>query len=100
MKTLQIFLRRSKATILFSAFILSSIFLVSATIAPSSGVVRLIVREEQCVACGLCQTLAPDCFFLDENGKAQVLVGWEYYSYQYVDALISCPADAIVLDYY
>lgn len=102
MKTLQIFLRKSKATIFFSVLILLSAFLISATVAPtpsSSGVLRLIVLESSCVACGACEAVAPECFIVYDD-VANVIVGWENYPDQYMNALDVCPEAAIYLDFY
>lgn len=100
MKTLQIFLKKSKATVLFSAVILLSAFLISATVAPSmTAVDRLIVYEPDCTGCGLCEAIAPNCLIV-VDGKANVLVGWESYEEDYWLAIESCPMGAISLQNY
>lgn len=33
---------------------------------------KLKVDAEKCIGCGLCVSIAKDCFKLDDNGKAEV----------------------------
>mgnify|MGYP000972771537 CR=1 FL=1 len=100
MKTLQTFLRKSKAIVLFGVVILVSTFLLSAKAAQTSlGDPRLIVDHDECNGCGLCEAIAPNCFIVID-GKAEVIVGWGQYPEQYLLAIEDCPMAAISLENY
>jgi len=48
---------------------------------------------DTCCRCGLCEATYPDSFFLPDEGKAQILVGFDIEEVQ--EAKKACPSSAI-----
>ncbi|MDE6312166.1 MAG: ferredoxin [Lachnospiraceae bacterium] len=56
------------------------------------------VNQDLCIACGLCISMCPDIFELDDTGKAAVIREPEAGEEDITrDAAISCPVDAIAV---
>lgn len=59
---------------------------------------KLIVKEDLCVGCGLCETVAGDYFDVSD-GISKVIKGYDENDEAVLnDAIASCPAGAIVLE--
>jgi len=59
-----------------------------------------IVDKDTCIACGLCPSICPECFDMQDDGKAGAIVedvpdGSEDSA---KEAEESCPVDAIVIE--
>jgi len=59
--------------------------------------VQVKVDPEECIACGLCISLAPDVYDWDDEGKAKAIEGDVPEEQKEVaeEALESCPTEAI-----
>jgi len=56
------------------------------------------IDRELCIGCGVCSSLCPDVFEMDDEGKAVVIEGSDCDSAGCCqDAADSCPVGAIVL---
>ncbi|KMT22913.1 ferredoxin [Clostridium cylindrosporum] len=55
------------------------------------------VNEDLCIGCGLCPSIAPQVFALNDNGKAEAIVEEVPGDYEdeAAEARSSCPVDAI-----
>ncbi|MBU5592123.1 ferredoxin [Clostridium sp. MSJ-4] len=61
---------------------------------------KAIVDKETCIGCGLCPSICPEVFEMDDDGKAKTIVdevpsGNED---EAKDAAMSCPVNAISVD--
>ena len=100
MKTLKMLIRKRKVAIFLSIFVILSSFLIStAATAASNAEDRLIVDIDLCIGCRNCEEIAPNVFII-VDGKAVVMVGWQYYPITYIEAMEQCPMEAIYLDNY
>ncbi len=101
MKTLRISQKARGLSILLGSLALFSFILLSQySNASEQGVDRLIVDTDLCIGCGSCEGIAPDCFVINDDGKAEVLLNWQYHPTQYIPAMIACPTAAIYLTNY
>ncbi|MBP2032318.1 ferredoxin [Clostridium algifaecis] len=59
-----------------------------------------IVNKDTCISCGLCESICPEVFTIEEDGKAGVLVDEvpETLEDDSVEARDSCPVDAISIE--
>jgi ferredoxin len=55
----------------------------------------LKVKQNECIACGLCVSLCPDVFTIDETGRAEVISDKNLACAR--QAANSCPVKAIEL---
>ena len=58
---------------------------------------RIIVDEELCIGCGLCASLCPDVFEMDDDNKVKVK-GGTCAGTDLNDVASQCPVEAIKLD--
>lgn len=93
------FFRKNRRIVLFSVLFLSIISATAIYASSSEPRFRLIVNQEECILCGECEAVAPDCFIM-EDGVVYVVFGWENYSEQFIEAIVSCPVQAIKLCYF
>lgn len=57
---------------------------------------RAFVDKDTCISCGLCASLAPDVFRMDEEDKAEAFTDTDAGNQDSVDeAIASCPVEAI-----
>lgn len=56
-----------------------------------------VVDKDLCIGCGLCASIAPDVFVMEDDGKAGVLVA-ETSDSATQEAADSCPVGAIVVE--
>lgn len=61
---------------------------------------KLKVLSDMCIGCGACQAICPDCFEVNDDGVAEVIVEEvsEDVKEDAIDALEGCPVSAIVED--
>ena len=59
-----------------------------------------VVDKDTCIACGLCPSISPECFDMEDDGKAGAIV--DEVPEEAVDsakeAEESCPVDAITIE--
>jgi len=53
------------------------------------------IDKEKCIGCGLCVSMVPEVFEIDEAGKAEVIV--QKNNPDVKEAAESCPGEAIIL---
>jgi len=53
------------------------------------------VDKKKCIGCGSCVAVCPDVFEMDDDGKARVKSGVDLKSSCILDAIKSCPVEAI-----
>jgi NAD-dependent dihydropyrimidine dehydrogenase PreA subunit len=98
MKSLKILLRKSKVAILVSVFVILSAFLIStAATASTNGTAStpiLKINYEDCLGCGVCEAVAPNCIIMID-GIPTVMLGWYDYYPEWLYAIIDCPVGAI-----
>ena len=59
-------------------------------------ILKIEVNKENCIGCGLCVSICPEVFAIDENGKSEVLEdNIEKFKNAIDDSIKSCPVDAI-----
>ena len=59
-------------------------------------ILKIEVNKENCIGCGLCVSICPEVFAIDENGKSEVLEGnIEKFKNAIDDSIRSCPVNAI-----
>lgn len=56
---------------------------------------KLVVDQNTCIGCGLCVTLAPKTFRMDEDNKAEVINSQGDDPQKIQEAIDSCPVSAI-----
>lgn len=56
-----------------------------------------VVDKDLCIGCGLCPSIAPEVFVMEDDGKAGVLVD-ETQDSAAQEAADSCPVGAIILE--
>lgn len=58
---------------------------------------KAIVDKDTCIACGLCESMCPECFEIEEDGKAGAIVDEvpEEMEADAQEAADGCPVDAI-----
>jgi len=56
---------------------------------------KMTVDQETCIGCGLCATIAPMVFEMNDDGKAQAGMISEEQEQNALDALEQCPVEAI-----
>jgi ferredoxin len=58
------------------------------------------VDKDTCIACGLCPSICPECFDMEDDGKAGVIVDEvpEGSTDQAREAEEGCPVDAISIE--
>lgn len=89
----------SKKLLLGIGIAATIILTLSATIIPFTSD-RLKIDTDNCIKCGNCEAVAPDCIVIDGEGTPWVMVGWENYPDQYINAIEGCPVDAISLKHF
>jgi ferredoxin len=98
MKTLKIFLGKSKSAILVSVFVILSVFLIStAATASTNGTAstpELIIDYDLCVKCGWCCVVAPNCFFI-LGETTYIWSDWYEHYPEWFYAILECPVGAI-----
>jgi len=52
------------------------------------------IDKEKCIGCGLCASIAPEVFDIDDNGKAKIK-NQKGDKKKIKDAIDSCPVEAI-----
>jgi len=56
---------------------------------------KVWVDKDLCIGCGVCSSMAPDCFELLDDGKAQTIEGADFNSCDIDEVIASCPVEAI-----
>lgn len=57
---------------------------------------KIKVDSQKCIGCGLCVSMAEECFVMDEKtGKAKLIKQPEGEQKEVINALESCPVEAI-----
>lgn len=56
---------------------------------------KVWVEEDLCIGCGVCSSMAPDIFELNDEGKAFVVEGADFSSVDIDEIISSCPVEAI-----
>lgn len=56
---------------------------------------KITVDQELCIGCGVCMSLCPDVFELQNNGKAEVINGDNCDNCDCEDVVNNCPVGAI-----
>ncbi|MGB9878007.1 MAG: ferredoxin [bacterium] len=59
---------------------------------------KVKVKRELCIGCGLCEESCPEVFALDDEGRAYVLPDADFSACDLEDVANSCPAEAIILE--
>ncbi len=57
---------------------------------------KLKIDEEACIGCGICQSLCPDCFLL-ENGTAKI-INTNFKNCNLNEIAENCPSQAILIE--
>ena len=58
----------------------------------------LKVDQEKCIGCGVCESICPECFKLDDSNKAQVVCAEpDQYRCKINEAAGACPEGAILV---
>lgn len=62
--------------------------------------IKKVSVNDKCIGCGLCTSICPEVFEINENGKSQVKEGVnvEEYSERILEAKDSCPVSAIEVE--
>lgn len=53
---------------------------------------------DDCIACGLCETMCPEVFKVEEGDRSHVISEAEEYRDQATEAAASCPVAAIEVE--
>ncbi|MPQ42216.1 ferredoxin [Clostridium tarantellae] len=58
---------------------------------------KVLVSQDLCIACGLCEALCVEVFSMNSNGKAEAILNDipKEYEKNIQDAAINCPVKAI-----
>lgn len=56
---------------------------------------KVWVEQDLCIGCGVCNSMAPDIFELNDEGKAYVVDGADFSSADIDEIISSCPVEAI-----
>jgi len=58
---------------------------------------KIKINTEKCIGCGMCQSICPEVFELNEKGKSEVKEGWEEKKNEECikEAIDACPVKAI-----
>ena len=58
---------------------------------------KFVIEESSCIGCGACPMIAPEVFSMNDDGLAYVIMPTvtEEFESSALDALESCPTDAI-----
>lgn len=59
---------------------------------------RIVINEDECTGCGVCEQLCPDVFQIQEDEKAHVLIQDGCNGCDCQEAVDSCPTEAIVME--
>lgn len=61
---------------------------------------KAVVDQETCIGCGLCPSIAPDVFEMQDDGKAHAIADAVPSEYEDVakESEESCPVDAIKVE--
>lgn len=62
---------------------------------------KTVVSKDLCISCGLCPSLAPDLYKMDDDDKAIVIKDGELNQQELIDAneaADSCPSNAITVE--
>jgi len=59
---------------------------------------RIIIDTEACIGCGVCESLCPDVFQVQEDEKAHVVAREACDTCDCEEAADSCPAQAISIE--
>jgi ferredoxin len=54
------------------------------------------IKEENCIGCGVCQSLCPECFSV-QNGIAKI-IKTDIEKYKLKEVSESCPCQAILIE--
>ena len=64
--------------------------------------IKKIKVNDKCIGCGLCTTICPEIFEINENGKSQAKKGsekkWDELAEKILEAKDSCPVSAIEVE--
>ena len=58
---------------------------------------RVVVHENLCIGCGLCESIEPKVFLITDYNIAEVVQQPEEFDGKVKDAMESCPTDAIAI---
>lgn len=85
--------------LLITLFAVPAIFCVTETLARRDN--HIIVDQGTCIGCGACVTICPECFDLNDDGKAEPIVDVVPASsvYDVYEAQESCPVQAIYVNF-
>lgn len=56
---------------------------------------KIVIDQIECIGCGMCTLMCPNIFKLGKNGKAEVIGQAVGIKEEVVEAIDSCPVDAI-----
>jgi ferredoxin len=56
---------------------------------------QFYIDEEECIACGSCAEICPDCFRLEEGMRVAEVVGFDCEGELIEEAMETCPAQCI-----
>lgn len=59
---------------------------------------KVVVDKDTCIACGVCQSLCPEVFTADDEGKSEVVEGADLNAPCIQEAVDSCPTGAITVE--
>ncbi len=58
---------------------------------------KVVIYEDRCIGCGLCESIEPKVFLITDYNVAEVITQPDTFEGKVQEAVDSCPTDAIAI---